>query len=244
MAEFEWTISGIWSQAWAGVKRGWRGLLAVFGLLLVATLLSEGFTEAVSEPMNAFVAGPLRLFSGITFPYVMDFVGSVLISTLVFPLTAIPLGFATVGVTKVSLDIVRGRPFSWSRLLSHEFTEWMYTVGALVLVYFLTLLSFLLFVVPGLIFVLAAPMTIFVVVDQETDPVSALLESFRLMRGEKVFYSYLLLSISLAMLAGILACFVGIIPVLFTTVLLKPVFYEGLVARKGRMSKENKPDLS
>jgi hypothetical protein len=239
MAEFEWTISGIWSQAWAGVKRGWPGLLAMFGLLLVVTLLNEGFTELIAEPMNAFVAGPLRLFSGITIPYVMELVGSMLISTLIFPLTAIPLGYATVGVTKVSLDIVRDRPFSWSRLLSHGITEWAYTVGALVLVYFLTLLSFLFFVIPGLIFVLAAPMTIFVVVDQETDPVSALFESFRLMRGEKVFYSYLLLSTSLAMLAGILACFVGIIPVLFTSVLLKPVLYEGLVARKGKMDKEN-----
>jgi hypothetical protein len=47
------------------------------------------------------------------------------------------------------------------------------------------------------------------------------------------------LSTSLAMLAGILACFVGIIPVLFTSVLLKPVLYEGLVARKGKMDKEN-----
>ncbi len=227
------SVKAIWRVAFEGAKRGWLGILAYTALYVVASLASEGFSDLVSAPLDAFIAGPLKLLGAVQVPVVLDLVSDLLISTLIYPVTAIPLSFATVGATKISLDIIRGKPFSWARLLRPGISEWMFTLGAMVMVYYLTIFSFMLLIVPGLYFMLAAPMTIYVVVDQQTDPFTALWESFRLMKGEKTFLGYVYLSSSLAAIAGILACVVGIIPAYFVITLLSVVFYEGLIARKG-----------
>ena len=232
----DWTILGLWRRAWEGLRHGWKAVVAIALLYVLVGLIDMTFVWMVSGPMTEFMAGHIKRFIGMDIPFLAEILGQIMVEILVYPITSIPLGFATVGAIKVSLDIVRGEPFSWGRLLRPELTEWAYTVGALVMIPLLSFLSFLFFVIPLFFFVLAVPMTLYVIVDQQADTISALFESFRLMRGEKTFFACLLLSITAVLTVGVSACFVGLIPALMGGMLVKVVFYEGIVARKGKMA--------
>ena len=229
------TIESVWKRSWGLVRTRWGSILAFIVLLMVVTFLNEKFTEMVTSPVQDFLSGPFGLFDVFGVAAVVELITSLAVSTMIYPITAIPLGFATVGTTKVTLDIVRGKPFSWSRLLQHSLMEWAFTVAALVMVYFLTLLGILFLIIPGVIFSILTTLTVYVVVDQEADPVTAMFESIRLMRGNIGFMMMVYFSSSVAMFFGVLACLVGIIPVLLMVVMLNAIIYDTLVAQRGRL---------
>lgn len=229
------TIELVWKKSWSLVRTRWGSILAFIVLLMIVTALNETFTEMVTTPVQDFLSGPFGLFDVFGVAAVVELATSLTVSTMIYPITAIPMGFATVGATKVTLDIVRGKPFSWSRLLQHSLTEWAFTVAALVMVYFLTLLGILFLIIPGVIFSILTTLTVFVVVDQGADPVTAMFESIRLMRGKIGFMMMVYVSSSVAMLFGVLACLVGIIPVLLMVVMLNAIIYETLMTQRGRL---------
>ncbi len=220
------TIERVWSRTWELVKTRWGTLIAVGVFQSLIGLGITTFSTIVSDALTPFFSGPLKILSLSPLSAMVPGITSYLVSLLIFPITSLASGFVSVGSTKVFLDILRGEPFRWSRLLQHRLLEWAYMVALANVIFYTTSIGFVLLLIPGLILTFGFAMSGLILIDKEVDPIQALADSWRMMQGQKMFLMLNYGLAGLAMAVGTLACLMGLIPAIMVTMLLTPVMYE------------------
>jgi len=222
------TIEIIWQRAWGLVKARWAALLAVLLLQVLASIVITSFSDTVSDSLTPFFSAPLKMISLSPFKALVPGIISYAVSLLIFPITSLLQAYASVGAIKVFLDLLRGEPFRWSRLLKHGWLEWAYMVALANVVFYVTSIGFVLLFVPGMILSLGFTMSGLILVDKGLDPVQSLKESWHMMRGQKMFLMLNYFLVGIALVVGTLVCFIGLVPAIMLSTLIAPVLYEQL----------------
>lgn len=150
--------------------------------------------------------------------------GSTVISNIIM------LGFniigmvITLGITKISLNIVDGKPTSYSDLLSQLDKFWKYLLGT-ILYSLIVIAGFILLIVPGIIWSIKYQWYSYFIVDKGMSPVEALKESAEITNGIKWDLFILNLSVVLVMLLGILALGIGFLVAMPVTLVATAYVY-------------------
>ena len=220
------TIEAVWKRAWTLLKTRWGSLVAVLSLQSAAAVISSMFSSTVSDALTPFFSAPLKMLSVSPLAPFVDALSDFLVSLLIFPITSLLQAYASVGAVKIFLDVLRGQPFSWNRLLKPRVLEWAYMVALSNIVFYVTSFGFVLLLFPGLILSLGFALSGLILIDKDVDPIQALGESWQMMRGQKMFLFLNFILVGFAMVVGTLACLVGLFPAVILSMLITPVMYE------------------
>lgn len=149
-------------------SRGWKGFIENMGLLIGVHV----FVGLIGVVINV-------LTEGWGYGYRYNYGPGMLLLSLFGAFLSVWL---TIGVFKINLGIVDGRPVAFSDLFSGIDRFWPF-FGASILAGLLVALAGLLLVVPGLILAVYWLFVSFLVVDRNIGPLAAIGESFRLVQG-------------------------------------------------------------
>lgn len=130
--------------------------------------------------------------------------------------------FFQLGLLKMLLGLDRGESAELDMLWSQG-DKYLSAVGATILIGLATFFGFLLLIVPGIIVGLGLSMTLLIIIDRNSDPISALSESWELTDGHKMFL----------FIQGLCMGLIGIAAYCFTCGLATPLIsagYAGLQA--------------
>jgi len=228
------SIDVLWKRIWSLLRQRWAALLGVLTLQILVGIALNGFSDQVAEGLRPFFTAPLKVLSlsplAVLVPAMVDYI----VSLLIFPITSLLQAYASVGAVKVFLDILRGEPFRWHRLLRPRFLEWAYMVALANVVFYVTSIGFVLLFIPGLIVSLGFSLSGLVLIDRELDPIQALAESWNMMKGQKMFLMLNFILAGIAVVVGLLACLLGFFPAIMATMLVCPVMYELLESHTSR----------
>lgn len=136
------------------------------------------------------------------------------------------------GMIRILLNIVRGEEASFGDFKSSG-GVFLSALGATILATLGASVGVGLCIVPGVIVGLGLWFNQYVVVDQQLGAIDALKESWRLTEGNKVQLFLFALTSSLLMLAGLLACGVGIFVAAPVIGLATATVYHSLIEQKG-----------
>ena len=220
------SIDVLWKRIWVLLRQRWGSLLAVLVLQVVVGVAINGFSDEVAEGLRPFFTTPLKVLSLSPLSALVPVLVEYIVSLLIFPITSLIQAYASVGAVKVFLDILRGEPFRWNRLLKHRFLEWAYMVALANVVFYVTSIGFVLLFIPGLVMSLGFSLSGLVLIEKELDPIQALAESWAMMKGQKMFMMLNFILAGIAIVVGLLACLLGFIPAILATMLVCPVMYE------------------
>ena len=232
------TLDMVWTNAWRVFKARWMDLIIVFVASIVVGIMSMMAFWFAAVFLQVALAGIIAVVTGLLPSSVVSAVGGVAMAgSLVvflgyFPLVLVTQIWVFVGAIQCNLDIVRGKDLDFNRFRVSFSTVIKATVcGSLVgLGQFLGMMMFIL---PGIWFLLITIFWGMVIADQELGPVASIKESMRLMRGEVVFLFLFLLSSLAVMVAGILMCCVGLPVAMVLCMVGQFVIYDTLVRQKG-----------
>ena len=220
------SIDVLWKRIWVLLRQRWGSLLAVLVLQVVVGVGINGFSDQVAEGLRPFFTTPLKVLSLSPLAALVPVLVEYMVSLLIFPITSLVQAYASVGAVKVFLDILRGEPFRWNRLLKHRFLEWAYMVALANVVFYATSIGFVLLFIPGLVMSLGFSLSGLVLIEKELDPIQALAESWAMMKGQKMFMMLNFILAGIAIVVGLIACLLGFIPAILATMLVCPVMYE------------------
>jgi uncharacterized membrane protein len=113
------------------------------------------------------------------------------------------------GITRGALDITEGRKFDLASAFGR--LDYAKVILAGLLVSILTVIGFILLILPGVIFVFLSYFTVYYVVDKGTSPVQAILDSCRLVIGNLGNALLLALLSFLVIVLGFIALCVGLL---------------------------------
>jgi uncharacterized membrane protein len=226
------TIEAVWKRAWTLLKTRWGALVAVLGLQSSAAVITSMFSSTVSDALTPAFSAPLKMLSVSPLAPFSDALSDFLVSLLIFPITSLLQAYASVGAVKIFLDVLRGQPFRWNRLLKPKILEWAYMVALTNIVFYATSFGFVLLLIPGLVLSVGFALSGLILIDKDADPIQALAESWQMMRGQKMFLFLNFILVGFAMVVGTLACLVGLFPAVMLSMLLAPVMYELLDANR------------
>ena len=206
--------SGGGYQATAAFGYGWRAFKANAGQLILATVLVVAVAAILS--FIAEIVAPSPDMMGGDGGFELE-VGALLKSFLVQTITGGLAYLATAMFIRGALDVTEGRPFSISAAFG-RISPLPVVITGLVLS-FVTSIGFVLLFLPGLLFAIFSFFTIFFVVDRDESPFAAIGSSFRMVGSH--FGAALLsgLLAVLALMAGMMALFVGLLVAIPVTVM-------------------------
>ncbi|NUO53380.1 MAG: hypothetical protein HOV80_31410 [Polyangiaceae bacterium] len=187
-----WEPGEVLSAAWEIVKVHWPVLI---------------FGPFVGEFIAAM---PGQVFSGIG--VAMDDVQVAQVMNIVGTLIGLAAGaFFNVGITRVFLSAARGEQPRFGDIFSGG-NRFLALLGAQLLVGLCILVGFILLIIPGIYASLALSQTNYYVIDKNMGPIEAMQASWRATEGQKGnIFLYGLLSL-LVLIAGMIACCVGLFP--------------------------------
>ncbi len=140
-------------------------------------------------------------------------------------------GAFSVGSATFFLNIVQGKQERLEDIFEGFKTNYLASLLALVLTFFVVFLGFLLLIIPGIILAIGLSQTFYILAeDKQITAVDAMKKSWDMMNGYKVKYLLLGLLYFLMAIAGLLALGVGllfVIPIIQNT---SALFYEKLKA--------------
>jgi len=215
MEPIEWSPTEAISYGWERVKADPAGLI---GPLFVATLIQgvpNGIFGTIAgglEQNEMFVAGGgVRLVS-------------LIVGTLIS-------AWLAGGVVTLLLKVVRDQEYALSDIFGggRYFVPMLIT---LVIVQFGTTVGMMLCFIPGIILALGLGLAVPLVVERDMAPVDAIKESWRLTDGHKLnLFVFWLLAFVLS-IAGMMACCVGILPVMAIIAVGQMQIYDRLMGQE------------
>jgi uncharacterized membrane protein len=121
--------------------------------------------------------------------------------------------FIIAGIMNFSLKVARGAPYTFGDLFSGTPFFVSVLVANLVVVIGVSI-GLLFLIVPGVILALGLSMTFPLIIDRNLGPIDALTESWKLTDGHKAnLFVFMLIAVGLV-IAGVCACFVGVLLVM------------------------------
>lgn len=176
---------------------GWRQLWKNFPILLLIFII----TMLIGSP-GSVVANIGQRIGGLAaiWGFLFSMVYGIFLTSVI-----------TYGVLFVYLTAARNDPVDFGDMFE-GFHYYLRAVGASLLVGIITFIGFLLLIVPGIIFACKLAFTPYLIIDREMRVFEAMEESWRMTTGHawQVFLIGLL-AIPIC-IAGLICCFVGIIP--------------------------------
>jgi uncharacterized membrane protein len=221
-----WTVIGAFENAW-------EKFLANAGVLMIMMLIGMFGGMCAGLPAGILDAAA-KLAAERVAPGEADAIrlGATLIG-LVFQLfNAVVQVYFTLGSVRVCLNIVRGQEASLRDLVVPPGT-FLRGFAANALVGLGTVLGLLMCVVPGVVFMLGSVFAQYGVVDRELGPIQAIQESWRLTEGERLSVLGFFLACAGVVVAGVLACCVGLFAALPVISLATATVYDALLREKG-----------
>jgi len=150
-------------------------------------------------------------------------------------IACIALLVSKIGYTKLALKILDGESFEWPKALEVTFNThkvfWKY-IGVSILYGLMTVLGFVLFIIPGFIFLAKYSMAAFLVIDNGSRPWAAMKESAALTKGSKWRILGLLLVTTIINILGAVALGIGLFITIPVTLIAYLHVYRKLLAAK------------
>ena len=175
----------------------------------------------------------LGIVYGVSYlPRIVDLLGVPTSLSIFFGVISWILGIIlSLGVIFISLKFAKGEKPIIQDILSKKHLFFKYLIST-ILVSIITMVGFLLFVIPGIILAVRLAFFAYFIVDKEAGPIDAIKKSWNLTRGS--FWNISLFGLLLAgfNILGALALLVGLIFTIPTTWVAWAVFYEKLKATK------------
>jgi uncharacterized membrane protein len=164
------------------------------------------------------------LVSGLLQSLITALVGKTFGGMLSFILSLVVDVFMGIGMVAVTLKAHDAVMAASLRDLWNPKLFWKY-LGAYVLVFVITIIGFILLIVPGLILSVVLSFTLMLVVDRSLGPIEAMKESARLTRGHRWNLLWLFLAFVGINILGVLALLIGLlITIPVTTLALVHVY--------------------
>lgn len=139
-------------------------------------------------------------------------------------------GFLTLGLSRILLAAVDGKPAEVDLLFSH--VDIWFAAGLATLAYNVTVVGFtLLLIIPGIIVSLLFGLWAYLVVDRKITPFEALHESYYLMKPHLLTWIFLGVISLFICLIGFICLIIGIIPAIMLVAVLFTVAYRRIVPR-------------
>ncbi len=203
MEKLNFSTGEIISKAWAIFKEKWTQIFGIGALYMVLSSVAGGL---VSGLQNSDLAGLTVIAS---------------IGVQIFTL------FLSIGMMKLMLAVVRNQQINFADLFGGAQYLLQYFLGSLV-VGFITMLGFLLLIVPGVIWSLKYMFVLFLIVDEGLEYSAAMKESEKMTNGIKMqLFGFNIMIIGLNFL-GMLALFIGLIVTIPVSCLASYVLYTHL----------------
>ncbi len=184
---------------------GWKKFRENAGPILLATLLLIVASIAVSLIAGAVTGAGFEKSGMTTNNGSIGFSAGGLISQI---LTNVVGFIVAAGITRGALDITEGHPFNLATAFGK--LNFVNVILTSLLVGIMTVVGFVLFVIPGVLVAFFTIFAIYFVVDKNTSPIESVRSSFNLIRAN-VGSTILLILLSIAILIlGLIALCVGI----------------------------------
>jgi hypothetical protein len=209
-----WEIGEVVSQAFEAFKANW--VVLVFSMLIVGVLVM-----ILIVPLGVLVA------TGVIEVNSVEYWG--VYSASVFLILTLD-AFLYVGLYRIALVAARGQRPEFGLLFSGG-DRFLAMLGTLWLSFLIVAFGYALLVVPGIILGLGLSMSLMFVVDQNLGPVDALKASWGAMQGHKLHLLLFGLVAFAMVVAGELACGVGLLAVIPILWVAHAIIYLRLTGR-------------
>jgi uncharacterized membrane protein len=214
-----WEVGEVIEEAWGLFKPHWPVLVGagvVLYVILIAIklgttlVLGGGFSSAE----NPFSPGALAGAGGS------------------FIAQQVAQMFLQVGLLRIYLATVRGQTPEFGQLFSGG-DRFVTTLLSTMLLGLAIFFGFLLLIVPGVILAIGLYNTMFFAADTDLGVVDCLKASWNSLAGQKGKFFAFLLVLGVLNIAGILACFIGLLVSVPVTILALSIVYTRLTGRTG-----------
>ena len=205
---YPFSVGNAFSYGWAKFKDN-LGPIVVAALLLFAVTVAA---EVVGSIITAAAGGDFS-FSGDSTGSMMfggDASAAGQVTSLLMNLIVAVVGYVvSAGIIRGTLDITEGRKFD----IAHAFGQLDYgkVIVTSVLVSVLTIVGFMLFILPGILVAFFTTFALYFVVDKGTAPMESVKASFALVKDHFGDVFLLFLASIAAVIVGALACLVGLL---------------------------------
>jgi len=237
------SVSTVVGRSWEVVKD--RGLS--LGLLLIVAVVSELIIQAmmmpIERPVEQFFVTAFKGFALLPLAELREGAAAIVTSMLTYPLTMVLSSYVAVGLARSAIDIVRGKPVSVQRLLKVHPLTWAHMVALQIILFMAYTVGYLMLLIPGIVLTLGMALAGLVLVDEETDALSAMSRSWALMTGAKMALFRINAFMTVLCFGGLLLCVVGVIPVLLVWVVVPVVVYEHLRGAQPSAAPEPYPNI-
>ena len=205
-----WDIGGVLGAGWDAFKKNWVVLVFAPFVGMVAAYLPMFLMLVIGNAIGGIVASLFSLIGFVAFMVLFSFV--------------------LVGMVKIFLKGARGETPSFGDVFSGA-SRFVPMLGAMVIVGCLVSIGYVFLVVPGVILALGLSLTTFYVVDQNMGPIEAAKASWAATSGQKLQLFLFGLVAFLCILAGELACGVGVLVAMPVVYLAHATIYLRLSGR-------------
>ncbi|HVS79393.1 MAG TPA: DUF975 family protein, partial [Candidatus Paceibacterota bacterium] len=203
------------------LKKGWELVKAHFGLLIGATLVYLAFSSS-----GRALAGNNGHIVGWSIPL---FLILIVISIIIH-----------IGYYKLYLKLVKGERVSISELFTNYSLFWRY-LGGNILAGLVTMVGFILLIVPGIYFAVKYSFTSLLVIDQDLGPVEAFKKSAELTKGIKWYLLLFWLTLIGINIVGVIVFVVGLLVTIPLSYAAYIYVYRAVIDAKGALPAEEVP---
>lgn len=196
------TVNEVLQASWALTKKHW-GKFLFLGVVIFGIQLGYGIIFAILD-------GVLGL------PMIIDQCLSLLISAYVMIVS-----------TRGGLAIIREQAWDFKTLLNVDGKLYLMTLGATLLFYIMTIVGFVLLIIPGIIVGVTFSYYIYSLVDRKTDAIPAFEDSMNMTKGSRM--NIFLYSLVLGLLALVIMGIPGVVVLLAAFGLQAPGVIAGVL---------------